>query len=76
MTPDFRALFENLPGSHVVLLPDAPAFPIVAVSAGYLAATRTVREQLVGHGLFDMFPENPGDVHLNGVANLTASFTA
>lgn len=55
-TPDFRALFESAPGLYLVLTPD---FTIVAVSDAYLQATMTKREEIVGRGLFDVFPDNP-----------------
>jgi PAS domain S-box-containing protein len=65
----FRALFESLPGSYVVLTPD---FKIVAVSNAYLASTMTKREQLLGQNIFDAFPDNPEN-NANGAANLRAS---
>lgn len=70
--PDFRLLFESAPNLYLVLAPD-DKFTIVAVSAAYLRATMTVREQIVGRGLFEVFPDNPDDPHATGVANLRAS---
>jgi signal transduction histidine kinase/CheY-like chemotaxis protein len=67
---DFRALFEAVPGLYLVLDPD---LVIVAVSDAYLAATMTVREEIVGRGIFDVFPDNPDDPAATGVANLRAS---
>jgi PAS domain S-box-containing protein len=66
----FRALFEALPGSYVVLTPD---FRIMAVSDAYLQATMTRREEILGRDLFEVFPDNPGDVAASGVSNLRAS---
>ena len=68
--PDFRALFESLPGLFLVLHPDAPRFTIAAVSDRYLAATLTVREQILGRGLFEVFPDNPDDPNADGTRNL------
>jgi signal transduction histidine kinase/ActR/RegA family two-component response regulator len=68
--PDFRALFEAAPGLYLVLDPD---LRIVAVSDAYLAATMTVREKIVGRGIFDVFPDNPEDPDATGVGNLRAS---
>ncbi len=69
-TPDFRKLFESAPGLYLVLQPD---LSIVAVSDAYLRATMTEREQILGRGIFDAFPDNPDDPNANGVRNLRAS---
>ncbi len=50
-----------------------PDFRIVAVSDAYLSATRTQRAQILGHGLFDIFPDNPDDPEASGTRNLRAS---
>ena len=68
--PNFRALFESAPGSYLVLAPD---FTIVAASNSYLTATMTKREDILGRGLFDVFPDNPADVHASGTTNLGRS---
>ncbi len=67
---EFHALFESLPGLYLVLKPD---LTIVAASDAYLAATHTVREQMLGRGLFEIFPDNPNDPAADGVSNLRAS---
>ena len=68
--PDFRALFESAPGLYLVLPPE---LTIVAVSDAYARATMTRREDIVGRGLFDVFPDNPDDPGATGTANLRAS---
>lgn len=68
--PDFRAVFEKSPGLFLIL--DAK-FIIVAVSDAYCRATMTVREDIVGRGLFEVFPDNPDDSGADGVANLRTS---
>jgi signal transduction histidine kinase len=68
--PDFRALFESSPGLYLAL---DPALVIVAASDAYLAATKTRREEILGRGLFEVFPDNPGDPAATGVSNLRAS---
>ncbi|HXH66122.1 MAG TPA: ATP-binding protein [Candidatus Limnocylindrales bacterium] len=70
--PDFRALFESAPGLYLVLTPE---FEIVAASDAYLKVTMTTRQQLLGRGIFEMFPDNPGDPGANGVKNLRASLS-
>ena len=69
-TPDFRALFESVPGLYLVLTRD---FRIAAVSDAYLQATKTRREENLGRGIFDVFPDNPNDPTATGVANSRAS---
>jgi CheY-like chemotaxis protein len=66
----FQALFESAPGLFLVLKPD---LTIVAVSDAYLSATMTRREEILGRGLFDVFPDNPDDPAADGVRNLRAS---
>ena len=53
--PDFRLLFEGAPGRYLVLTPD---LKIVAVSEAYLRATGTQRAEILGRGLFDVFPDD------------------
>ncbi|HEY6708006.1 MAG TPA: hypothetical protein VJB61_10475, partial [Actinomycetota bacterium] len=67
---DFESLFQAAPGSYLVLDPD---LVIVAVSDAYLRDTMTVRERVVGRGLFEVFPDNPDDPGATGESNLRAS---
>jgi len=69
-TSDFRTLFESAPGLYLVLAPD---LTIAAASESYLRATFTKREEILGRGIFDVFPDNPDDPTAMGVANLRAS---
>jgi signal transduction histidine kinase/CheY-like chemotaxis protein len=69
-TPDFRALFDTTPGNYLVL---GPGLMIVEVNDAYLRATLTQREDIIGCPLFEVFPDNPGDVAADGVRNLRAS---
>ncbi len=68
--PDFRVLFESASALFLVLDPE---LRIVAVSDAYAAATLTKREEIVGRGIFDVFPDNPDDDGATGVDNLSAS---
>jgi PAS domain S-box-containing protein len=58
---DLKSVFSSLAGSNVLVLPDTPLFTIIAVSDDYLQDTGRVREELLGKGLFEMFPNNPND---------------
>ena len=71
--PDFQLLFEESPDILLVLLPDAPRFTMVAATAARLRATLLTREQTLGHGLFEVFPDNPDDAAATGTSNLRAS---
>src|SRR4051812_28531893 len=70
---DFRVLFEGSPDVLLVLLPDAPKYTMVAATEARLQATHTTREATLGHGLFEIFPDNPDDAQATGTNNLRAS---
>jgi len=70
LTPDFRVLFESVPGLYLVL---SPELRILAVSDAYLSATLTKRDAIIGRHLFEVFPDNPNDPKADGVRNLQAS---
>ena len=59
-----------MPGLYLVLTPD---LSIVAVSEAYLRATMTKRDDILGKGIFEVFPDNPEDLGATGVRNLRAS---
>ncbi|HEY7150169.1 MAG TPA: PAS domain-containing protein, partial [Solirubrobacterales bacterium] len=68
--PDFRTLFEALPGLYLALDPE---LRIVAASDEFLAATMTKRDRIMGRGIFEVFPDNPVDPKASGVSKLSAS---
>ncbi|HEX6598320.1 MAG TPA: PAS domain-containing protein [Gemmatimonadaceae bacterium] len=71
---DFRALFRALPHNVLVLAPDAPRFTILAASDAYSATTHVPREELLGHPLFEVFPDdNPDNPSPVGVVGLRQS---
>jgi PAS domain S-box-containing protein len=53
-----QELLESLPGLFLMFTPD---LNIVAVSDALLEATKAKRGVVVGHSIFDMFPEQPGN---------------
>lgn len=69
---EFQRLFDQCPHPYLVLHP-SPQFMIVAVNDRYLAATGTVRRDIVGRGLFDVFPDNPTDATTSGTTDLRTS---
>jgi CheY-like chemotaxis protein/two-component sensor histidine kinase len=58
LVPDFRALFEAVPGLYLVM---TPGFEIVAASDAYLKATMTTRDDIVGRDFFEVFPDKRPD---------------
>jgi len=68
--PDFRLLFESVPGLFLVL---TPQLKIVGATDSYLAATLTQRDAILDRDLFEVFPDNPNDPTATGVTNLSAS---
>ncbi len=69
-TINYQLLFESAPGCFLVLAPD---FTIIAVSDAYLKATMTQRENILGKGIFEVFPDNPDVKEATGERNLRAS---
>ena len=67
---ELTALVGVLPSASLLLAADAPRFTILAASAPYVLATRRAYERLIGKGLFEVFPEHPGE---GGVDALRAS---
>ena len=56
----FRILFEKSPGS-LLIKADAPKFTILTASDAYLNITSVLREDVLGKGFFEVFPENNDD---------------
>ena len=65
--PDFRILFEAVPGAYCVLDPD---LVIIAATDAYLRDTRTSRAAIVGRPITAVFPDHPDP---GGIATLRAS---
>ena len=68
--PDFRALFESVPGSYLVLNGD---LVIVAASNAYLRCAAASRADIIGQGIFDTYPYRAADAEEAGTADLRAS---
>lgn len=69
---NFEAYFETAPPT-LVLKPDSPRFTIVKVNQAYLNATSARAEDIIGHALFDAFPQNPFDSETKNVEALKGS---
>ena len=68
----FQPEFDASPHPYMLLDP-APGLYIVDINDAYARATLTRREDVVGHSLFEIFPDNPDDALADGVSNLYAS---
>jgi signal transduction histidine kinase len=62
--PDFRLLFESVPGLYLAVAPD---LTIVAASDAYLRATKAERDALLGRGFLEIFPDSADDLRTAGV---------
>ena len=67
---DFKKLFTSLPESLVVLKNDPPNFMMIAASDGYLEVTGKSREELLGKGLFEVFPDTSARARKTGKGDL------
>ncbi len=75
--PDIAAAaFQVLPAPSLLLAPDAPRFTILDANAAYLNTLGVRRENLLGHGLFEAFPDGPGRAGAGGERCLRASLAA
>ncbi|HYE54464.1 MAG TPA: PAS domain S-box protein, partial [Chitinophagaceae bacterium] len=70
---DIVSVFKMMPGSNVLVQPDTPRFTIVAASDDYLQATGRNRDELIGKGLFEAFPNNPEDAAQTSEKTVQAS---
>lgn len=66
----FCTLFEGAPGCYLVLDRN---LNIVAVTDAYASATMAKRSEILGKGMFEIFPDNPDDPAAEDVRNLHAS---
>lgn len=67
------AIFESTPGNSALLRPDFPVFTILGVTDDYIKTSGHSREQLVGKGLFEAFPNRPDDPESISEKGLRAS---
>jgi PAS domain-containing protein len=68
----FQPEFESSQHPYMLLDP-SPGLHIVAINDAYAKATLTSPGDVVGHSLFEIFPDNPDDALADGVSNLYAS---
>ena len=71
---DYRAIFAAAPTAYLLVRADAPRWTILAVSDEYCRITRQKRENLIGRGTFEVFPESHGTESNHGKHNVRSSF--
>jgi signal transduction histidine kinase/CheY-like chemotaxis protein len=69
---NFRCLLEASPEVSVVVATDS-RLTILAASDAFLETTMKSREELVGHALFDIFPEHPDDPSATEIGGVRAA---
>jgi len=69
---DYLAAFRQLPVPILLLTRE---FVIADANEAYQVATERSREELVGHNVFDAFPNNPADPYATGVQDSIASLS-
>ncbi len=67
-------IFEAMPGTSVLLLPNEPTFTIVAATGGYILTSGRTKEQLLGKGIFEAFPINADNTGSISEKKLRLSF--
>ena len=70
---DFKAVFDSIPGSFVILQPNIPDFTILAISDEMVRTSGREKHNLIGKGLFEVFPENPDAATAPGPSSLRTS---
>ncbi len=68
---DYIRVFEQ--SSELLVVIDTN-FVIVAASNAFLKTSATVRENIVGCNIFEVFPDNPNDITAKGEEKIRASF--
>ncbi len=69
---EFDAIFNAIPGKHMILKVDPPKFTILAANKSHLELVNRSKEGLIGRGIFEVFP--PGPDNLTAADELTSSF--
>ncbi|MFP4597990.1 MAG: PAS domain-containing protein, partial [Persicimonas sp.] len=58
---DFQKLFEVTPERYVLIGADAPRYTLLAASDAYLDLVMLGRQEVIGRGLFELFPDDGGE---------------
>ncbi|MBD1397760.1 PAS domain S-box protein [Pontibacter sp. JH31] len=70
---DYLEIFNQMPGCFVVLQPNPPLYTILAISDELLQITARSRKDIIGKGVFEVYPENPEVTSASGASQLRIS---
>ena len=68
--PDCVSIIKAVPDLYLII---DPTLTIVEASDAYLSATMVARDEVIGHNIFEIFPDNPNDPKATGTTNLKRS---
>ena len=68
--PDYKLVFDLMPGMCLVLDTN---FTILAQNKAHAEATLSTAKNVLGRGLFEVFPDNPDDYNASGVSAVRQS---
>ncbi len=71
---NYKSLFQTLPERYVVLKADAPVFTMIAASEPYFQVTGKTSEEIIGKGMFEVFPDTSERALKTGKGELQESF--
>lgn len=72
-TFDYDALFQSLPERYVVFGVDVPKFTMLTANEAYFAITNSTKDQVLGHSLFEVFPDTSEKALRTGKGELQES---
>lgn len=62
---DYKSIFRALPHNYFIIDVDPPKFTILDGSDNHFQSLDRTREELVGNGIFEMFPDNQSNNYQN-----------
>lgn len=70
---DFETLFDTLPEQYVIFDVTKPGYRMVAASNRYLTILGKTKEEVINHGLFEVFPDTSELAKTSGKGELETS---
>lgn len=66
---DYERIFDSLPILQMLMLPNPPKYTIVAANQLFLKTSMKTLDQILGRGVFEVFPVNPNDPNTQAINN-------